>query len=68
MYVKYKQGEILLLICLYMNDLLITGESQLKIEDLKSTMMSEFEMSDLGNLSYFLGIKFLYKEGGIILH
>lgn len=50
-----------------MDDLLITGESQLEIEDLKSTMNSEFEMSDLGNLSYFLGMEFLYKKYGIIL-
>lgn len=67
-YAKYKQCEILLLVCLYMDDLLITGESQLEIEDLKSIIKSEFEMSDLGNLSYFLGMEFLYKEGGIILH
>lgn len=25
-------------------------------------------MSDLGNLSYFLGMDFLYNEGGIIVH
>lgn len=60
---KYKQGEILLLVCLYVDDLLITGESQLEIEELKSIMKSEFEMLGLGNLSYFLGMEFLYKEG-----
>lgn len=37
-YVKYKQVEILLLVCLYMDDLLIIGESRLEIEDLKCTM------------------------------
>lgn len=68
MYLKYKHCEILLMVCLFMDDLLITGESKLKIEDLKSTMKSEFEMSDMGNLSYFLGMEFLYKEVGIILH
>lgn len=37
-YVNYKQGEILLLVCLYVDAFLITGESQLEIKDLNSTM------------------------------
>lgn len=61
MYVKYKQGEILLSVYLYVDDLLITGESHLEIEDLKSTMKLNFEILDLGNLFYFLGMEFLYK-------
>lgn len=38
MYVKYKKGEILLSVCLYVDDLLITGEPQLEIEELRSIM------------------------------
>lgn len=66
LYAKYKQGEILLLVCLYMDNLLITRKSQLQIEELKSTMKSKFEMTDLGNLSYFLSMMFLYKEDEIL--
>lgn len=67
-YVKYKQNEMILLIYLYVDELLITIESQLEIKDLKSTMKSEFEIPYMGNLSYFFGMEFLYKEGGKILH
>ena len=34
----------------------------------KSKLMQEFEMSDLGNLSYFLGMKFKDSEEGVFLH
>ena len=30
--------------------------------------MNVFEMTDLGKMSFFLGIKFMYPEKGIILH
>ncbi|XP_050908527.1 uncharacterized mitochondrial protein AtMg00810-like [Lathyrus oleraceus] len=30
--------------------------------------MNEFEIIDLGNMTYFLGMKILYSEKGIILH
>ena len=30
--------------------------------------MNEFEMTDLGNMVYFLGMEILYSEKGIILH
>jgi len=31
-------------------------------------MMNEFEMTDLGDLSYFLGMEFIRTKKGIILH
>lgn len=42
--------------CLYVDDLLITGSNEEKIFDFKIQMLQEFEMGDLGRLSYFLGI------------
>ena len=30
--------------------------------------MNEFEMTDLGKMSYILGMEFMYSEKGIILH
>jgi hypothetical protein len=44
------------IICLYVDDLLVTGSSLENLSKFKELMMKEFEMSDLGKLSYFLGM------------
>ncbi|XP_017441172.1 uncharacterized protein LOC108346619 [Vigna angularis] len=57
-----------LIVCLYMDDLLITKSSEEKISDFKIQMLKEFEISDLGRLSYFLGIEFTKTDGGNVMH
>ncbi|XP_017420329.2 uncharacterized mitochondrial protein AtMg00810-like [Vigna angularis] len=57
-----------LIVCLYVDDLLVTGSCEELISDFKLQMLSEFEMSDLGKLSYFLGIEFTETENGIVMH
>jgi len=56
------------MICLYVDDLLVTGSNQSEIEKFKHTMKSEFEMTNLGRLSYFIGLKFKTSKAGIIMH
>lgn len=46
----------MLFICLYVEDLLVTGSYLSDIEELKTIMKSEFEMTVLGKLTYFLGM------------
>ena len=53
-----KSGELTLL-CLYVDDLLVTGNSRSDVESVKKDLKGEFEMTDLGKLSYFLGIEFV---------
>lgn len=38
------------------------------LERFKGRMKSEFDMTDLGILNYFLGLEFVYTNKGIILH
>ncbi|XP_047966014.1 uncharacterized mitochondrial protein AtMg00810-like [Salvia hispanica] len=47
--------------------MIITGDDTKEIERLKGSLFQEFEMKDLGNLKYFLGIEVLRSEGGIFL-
>ena len=49
-----KHGEILI-ICLYVDDLIFTGN--LSIDEFKTTMKNEFDMTNLGLMKYFLGIE-----------
>jgi len=66
-YVKNAEGSRII-ICLYVDDLLITGDSEKSIESCKAELMKEFEMNDLGKLSYFLGIEFTQTKSGVIMH
>ena len=67
-YVKFLKNDEALLLCLYVDDLVITGSNMGEIENLKTQLRSEFEMTDLGELSYFLGIEFMKTSRGIIMH
>ncbi|GAU42392.1 hypothetical protein TSUD_296900 [Trifolium subterraneum] len=67
-YVKNSDDKHMLIICLYVDDLLVTGSSPMEIENFKSQMKSEFEMTDLGKLTYFLGMELLETPKGVILH
>ena len=62
MYVNDINSVRQIILCLYVNDLLIIGSDEDEIMKVKSKLMQEFEMSDLGNLSYFLGMKFKDSE------
>jgi len=56
LYVKYK-GDNLLIVSLYVDDLLITGGNAKLVEEFKREMMKIFEMTDLGLMTYFLGME-----------
>jgi len=64
-YVKRTEGSRII-ICLYVDDILITGSNEECIESFKAELMKEFEMNDLGKLSYFLGIEFTQTTSGVV--
>lgn len=53
---------------LYVDDLLITCVNEAEIRRVQSKFMQEFEMSDLGNLSYFLEMEFKDTCEAMFLH
>lgn len=65
---KRKEPADLVLVRLYVDDFLITGSDIGEIEAFKRRMKSEFEMTDLGELTYFLGLEFVKTNKGIVLH
>lgn len=67
-YVKAKTDVDLMVVCLYVDDLLITGSDQREVEEIKRQMKAEFDMIDLRKLTYFLGLEFVQTEKRIILH
>ncbi|GKV36358.1 hypothetical protein SLEP1_g44499 [Rubroshorea leprosula] len=66
LYVKVKGGDILI-ICVYVDDIIYTGSSNILIEEFKKNMSAEFDMSDLGLLHYFLGLQIYQTDYGIFV-
>lgn len=62
-----REGDESLIIGVYVDDLIITGTSVSNICKFKNQMATEFEMSDLGLLSYYLGIEVVQGKGYIEL-
>nr|GEY48132.1 ribonuclease H-like domain, reverse transcriptase, RNA-dependent DNA polymerase [Tanacetum cinerariifolium] len=54
-----------LLIGVYVDDLIITGTPKKEIDKFKAQMEEKFEMSDLGLLTYYLGIEVTQTGGDI---
>ena len=48
--------------------MVIIGNDEQKIKNLKGRLFLEFEMKDLGNLKYFLGIEVLRSKKGIFIN
>lgn len=67
LYAKRNEHGDFMMICLYVNDMIYASSSKVIIENFKCQMMREFEMTDLGYLNYFLGLKVKQGEGGIFL-
>lgn len=61
-------GKDLLVVAVYVDDLFVCGASLKVIKDFKKEMSSKFDMSDLGKLSYYLGIEVHQGEGYISLN
>ncbi|KAL0294174.1 UNVERIFIED_CONTAM: Retrovirus-related Pol polyprotein from transposon RE1 [Sesamum angustifolium] len=53
LYIK-SQGNDTLIVSLYVDDLIYTGNNEKMIQDFKQDMMKKFEMSDLGLMHFFL--------------
>jgi hypothetical protein len=60
-------GSAGIIVGVYVDDLIVTGESPSDITAFKQQMMGEFEMSDLGLLTYYLGIEVLQGTDGIAI-
>ena len=50
------------IICLYVDDLLLVNKDEDKLVQVKTELSQMFEMNDLGELHYFLGVKFNEKK------
>jgi hypothetical protein len=57
----------IIIIVIYIDDLIVTRNSDANISELKKLLKQNFEMKDLGKLRYFLDIKVIRSLKGIWL-
>jgi hypothetical protein len=62
---RNKQGTLILL--LYVDDMLVTGDNTAMLHHFISLLSSEFAMKDLGFIHYFLGIELTRTNNGLHL-
>ena len=55
------------MLLLYVDDMLITGNSSLVLERLLANLDSQFRMTDLSPMRYFLGIQVKHHKDGLFL-
>jgi Reverse transcriptase (RNA-dependent DNA polymerase) len=66
LYVKDENGDMLV-VALYVDDLIFTGSNYEMVDEFKRVMKSEFEMTDLGLMSYFLVLQIKQGDEGIFV-
>ena len=63
---RNREGKIII-VSVYVDDLIFTGNDEVMMFEFKSSMLREFDMSDLGKMRFFLGIEVLQKSDGIYI-
>ena len=61
------EGKLVVLI-VYVDDIIISGDDNEEIARLKKKLALEFELKDLGPLKYFLGMEFARSKEGIFMN
>ena len=56
-----------MIICLYVDDMLIFGTDQLQVDKTKMLLSSKFSMKDLGEADVILGIRIIRENKGLIM-
>jgi hypothetical protein len=63
-----REGLLLVILMIYVDDLYMTGNSSSKLHEIKHKIMHQYEMTDLSSIQRYLGVKFSTLPKGILLH
>jgi len=67
LFTKIKDGNRRLIVSLYVDDLIYTGNDNRMFEEFKMSMKNNFDMTYLGKMKYFLGIEVYQSSKGIFI-
>ena len=66
LYVRKNEHGIVI-ICIYVDDLIVGGDNEVEVDHVKTLLKQYFDMKDLGELRYFLGIDSMHKRGHMVV-
>lgn len=67
LFIKSEEGGKMLIVSLYVDDLIFTGNDEDMFAKFKASMEMEFDMTDLGKMKYFLGVEVVQNSDGIYI-
>lgn len=67
LYLKKEVGESLLYACLYVDDMIFTENNPTMFESFKKNIVLELELTSIGLMCHFLGIKVVQSNDGIFI-
>lgn len=67
LFIKQSKEGKLLIVSLYVDDLIYTGDDEGMMSDFKASMMQAFDMTDLGMMKFFLVIEVMQQASGIFI-
>ena len=66
LFTKTEEGKALV-VSIYVDDLIFTGNDEKLIKEFKVSMKNEFDMTDLGKMKFFLGVEVVQNSKGIYM-
>jgi hypothetical protein len=66
LYIKY-EGDDLLVVLVYVDDIIFGCTNDTSVQWFANSMQTEFEMSMIGELSYFLGLQINHSSAGLFI-
>ncbi|KAJ0794493.1 putative RNA-directed DNA polymerase [Helianthus annuus] len=62
------KSSVMLVLLVYVDDIIVTGNSVDEIKRVKALLSDNFKIKDLGVLKYFLGLEVVYDKSGLCLN
>ena len=67
LFVKKSHAGKMAILIVYVDDIILSGNDMEELQKLKKYLSEEFEVKDLGNLKYFLGMEVARSRKGIVV-
>ena len=68
LFTKVKEEGKLVILSIYIDDLIFSGNDKVIFDEFKSSMKDEFDMTNIGRMKFFLGAEIVQNHEGIHIH